>query len=109
MGFAASAVAGAVVVAAVALPASPAYLGFFFSGRFRAECMRAPGGGISGFFAKLLMQKINAESAVHGVEQLLDVEPGSTCVELGPGGGFALRAIMARQPAHVFGIEVFSV
>lgn len=93
-------------MASVALPASPLYLGFFFDRKFRAETLRSPGWGISALAGKLLMQKFNAESAVHAVEQLLAVDTGSTCVELGPGGGFGLQAILARHPARVIGVEV---
>ena len=34
------------------------------------------------------------------------VEQGSTVVELGPGHGFALRQILEKRPARVYGVEI---
>ena len=34
------------------------------------------------------------------------MEQGSTIVELGPGHGFALRQILEKRPARVYGVEI---
>ena len=85
---------------------SPAYLGFFFSSRFRSQSLRAPGDGLSGWIARKLMAVVNAESNVDVVESLLSVRSGQTVIELGPGHGFSLREILRKQPGRVYAIEV---
>jgi len=101
-------IAVAVVVLSVVIfhRSSPVYLGFFFDSRSRAESLRAPGPGVSGWIARKMMAIVNAESNVDVVESLLSVHSGHTVVELGPGHGFSLREILRKEPAHVYAIEV---
>ena len=91
---------------AIAHSSSPMCLAFFFDSRVRSENLRAPDHGVSGWIARKLMAIVNAESNGDVVEALLDVQSGHTLIELGPGHGFCLRAILRKQPAHVYAIEV---
>ena len=100
------AVAVAVLSVVIFHRSSPVYLGFFFDSRSRAESLRAPGPGVSGWIARKMMAIVNAESNVDVVESLLSVHSGHTVVELGPGHGFSLREILRKEPAHVYAIEV---
>ena len=100
------AVAVAVLSVVIFHRSSPVYLGFFFDSRSRAESLRAPGPGVSGWIARKLMAIVNQESNVDVVESLLSVHSGHTVVELGPGHGFSLREILRKEPAHVYAIEV---
>ena len=94
------AVAVAVLSVVIFHRSSPVYLGFFFDSRSRAESLRAPGPGVSGWIARKLMAIVNQESNVDVVESLLSVHSGHTVVELGPGHGFSLREILRKEPAH---------
>ena len=71
-----------------------------------SEVMRAPGWGVTGWLSRKVMEKANSASSRDLVEELLSVERGSTVVELGPGHGFALRQILEKRPARVYGVEI---
>jgi ubiquinone/menaquinone biosynthesis C-methylase UbiE len=68
--------------------------------------MRAPRPGCLGWIAERIMRMANTVSAPDAVEMYLDVQPGATVVELGPGHGDALTAILRKAPAKVHGVEI---
>lgn len=107
-------------LAAITHPRSPTFLGFLFSSRRRSEALRAPPTNWSGTIARAVMTRINRETSAHVVTEFLDVRPGQTVIEVGPGSGHALRAMLGgggvgeeeedaaarRLPKKVVGIEI---
>lgn len=73
-----------------------------------ADEMRSPSSGCMGWMARNIMK---GEMKFHAaaVDALLDVQPGSTVLELGSGSGGALRQILTKSPAKVYSVEISDV
>ena len=74
-----------------------------------AKQMRSPSEtGCMGWMAKKIMSSGNGADSIHAVSALTTVT-SPTIVELGPGGGYALRHMVnAWKPSRVYGIEISS-
>lgn len=71
-----------------------------------ADEMRAPSGGFFSWIAMKMMGSGAGADSIDAVNTMLDLQPGSSVVELGPGLGYSLKAILDTKPSQVYAIEI---
>ena len=90
----------------------PSEVPSFLSTDTGSAAMKAPQDDEAGHQAIAIMAKVNEESCkdlVEYTETLPSTLAGATIVELGPGAGYATRAILAKAPASVTAFELSPV